>query len=155
LTGGVWQKEARERLDEVPIVEECANLCGNVVAHAVRRCGDIANNLSATVDDRDDVFEIVAREDVPATAPRNASSLVAMNRAGVTIRTRWPATSMVVEVSMASGYHRLLKPSTEASVGMTSTISAPCRHRQSGAPSVVSSTSPIARNLSARAAYLL
>jgi hypothetical protein len=46
---------------------------------------------------------------------------------------------------MAAGCHRLLKPSTLASIGMTSTIMASRRQRQSGAPGVASPPEPRAQ----------
>ncbi len=78
----------------------------------------------------------------------NASSFVAMKTAGVTTRTLCSAISKVRAVSIAAGYHRLLKPRTSASTGTTSR-----RHRQSGAPRVVSSASPSLRSRSESAVY--
>ena len=62
------------------------------------------------------------------------------------------ATKRLGEVLIVEN-HRLLKPSTAASVGMTSTISGPHRQRQSGAPGVVSSPRPSARSRSASTVY--
>ena len=68
LTCRIGEKEAGKGLGEVPIVEQCPDLGANVCTHVVRRSGDITHNLRTAIDDRDDVLEVVARDDIITTA---------------------------------------------------------------------------------------
>ena len=68
LTGRIREEEASKRLGEVPIVEQRPDLGADVCAHVVRRGGDIIHNLRTAIDDGDDVLEVMARDDVIATA---------------------------------------------------------------------------------------
>jgi hypothetical protein len=63
------EEEASKRIGEGPIVEQHPNLGANVCPHVVRRGVDITHNLRTAIDDGDDVFEVMARDDVIATAP--------------------------------------------------------------------------------------
>ena len=97
----------------------------------------------ATVHDSNDVFEIVAREDVVVpTSMKKLRASSRINSAGVTIRAACPAMSSRWAVAIASGYQRLLNPSTLASVGITSTMTLPCRQRGCGHARIQSSRSP-------------
>src|SRR6188472_1969671 len=68
LTGRIREKEAGKGFGEVPIVKQCPDLGADVCPYVVRRGGDITHNLRAAIDDRDDVLEVMARDDVIATA---------------------------------------------------------------------------------------
>lgn len=68
LTGRIREEEVSQRLDEVPIVEQRPDLGANVCPHVVRRAGDITHNLRTAIDDRDDVLEVMAHNDVIGTA---------------------------------------------------------------------------------------
>jgi len=54
---------------------------------------------------------------------------------------------------MAALYHRFENPRILASKGITSRVTSPCIHRQSGAPSRVSSVNPALRRRSENAMY--
>ena len=68
LTCLVREEEARKPLNKVAILEEGSNLRHNVGAHVSRRAGDLIDNRRPTIDNGNDVFEVVAHVDVIATA---------------------------------------------------------------------------------------
>jgi hypothetical protein len=64
----VGQQETSERVGEIALIEQCSDFRGDVAAHFGIRGNDIVHDLSPTIDDGDNVLEVVARPDVIATA---------------------------------------------------------------------------------------
>jgi hypothetical protein len=64
LTGSIWQQEARQRLDEVGMRQQVADLSGDKGADVVRSTRHFLDKLRSPIDDRDDVLEVVTGDDV-------------------------------------------------------------------------------------------
>ena len=70
--------ESRHGIEEVLRAEQFPTLVLDVAAHVLRCVSHFGNQLFSSVDNRNDVFEVMTAEMVTAPRPRKASSFVAM-----------------------------------------------------------------------------
>lgn len=128
-----WLRRVRvETTSETSLQRELTTLCG----------------LLFTVEPKASMKQLAGYLDDAVTRIVTTESFVRLlTRLGLGWQARFWAASI------AAGYHRLLKPRTCSSTGMTSTMRSTRRRRQSGASGVAYSASPSARSRSESAAY--